>query len=72
LAALVMEEKEETGKKLPTEQFARHQALTEALREIENSTAIALRDENRISDEVFRTLQWELDLLGARQAGPSA
>lgn len=54
---------------MPAEHYERHQTLAEALRKIENARAIELRDQDRISDEVFRTLQRELDLLSARDAG---
>ncbi len=53
----------------PAEHYERHQTLAEALRRVENAKAIELRDQDRISDEVFRTLQRELDLLTARDAG---
>jgi monovalent cation/hydrogen antiporter len=42
--------------------------LSERLRAIERITAMQLRDENRISDEVLRTLERELDLLEVRYA----
>ena len=67
LAALTARSDEDGG--MPAEHYARHQTLTEALRKIENARAIELRDQDRISDEVFRTLQRELDLLSARDAG---
>jgi len=53
---------------MPAEHHERHQTLAEALRRIENARAIELRDQDRISDEVFRTLQRELDLLSAQNA----
>jgi hypothetical protein len=41
--------------------------LSQRLRAIERATAMQLRDENRISDEVLRTLERELDLLEVRR-----
>ncbi len=67
LAALAASTDTEGGK--PAEHYERHQMLAEALRKIENARAIELRDQDRISDDVFRTLQRELDLLSARDAG---
>jgi CPA1 family monovalent cation:H+ antiporter len=56
----------------PEGHYERHQSLSESLRKVENATAIALRDQNRISDELFRTLQRELDLMSAQGAGPAS
>ncbi|MEO8127571.1 MAG: Na+/H+ antiporter [Bryobacteraceae bacterium] len=70
LSALTACRNEEGG--MPSEHYDRHQSLAEALRRIENARAIELRDQDRISDEVFRTLQRELDLLSARGAGPAS
>lgn len=44
-------------------------SLAQQLRNVERSTALKLRDENQIHDEVLRTLERELDLLDARFAG---
>jgi len=47
---------------------ARHMTLTlEALR-VERETAIQLRDEGRINDEVLRRIERELDLTESRVA----
>jgi NhaP-type Na+/H+ or K+/H+ antiporter len=67
LAAAEACKSEESG--MPAELHERHESLLEALRTVENATAIALRDQDRISDDVFRVLQRELDLLAARAAG---
>ena len=44
-------------------------SIAQQLRNIERSTALKLRDQNQIHDEVLRTLERELDLLDARFAG---
>lgn len=44
-------------------------SIAQQLRNIERSRALKLRDENKIHDEVLRTLERELDLLDARFAG---
>jgi monovalent cation/hydrogen antiporter len=47
--------------------LARYQRnLTQELRALERSTAIALRNENKINDELLRTIERELDLSEAR------
>jgi hypothetical protein len=40
--------------------------LTQELRALERATAVSLRNENRINDELLRTLERELDLGEAR------
>lgn len=45
-----------------------HESLARQLRSVERSIALKLRDENKIHDEVLRTLEHELDLLDARFA----
>jgi Na+/H+ antiporter len=45
-----------------------HDSIARQLRSVERSTALRLRDENKIHDEVLRTLMHELDLLDARFA----
>ena len=40
--------------------------LTRELRALERSTAVSLRNEDRINDEVLRTIERELDLMEAR------
>jgi NhaP-type Na+/H+ or K+/H+ antiporter len=40
--------------------------LTQELRALERSTAVTLRNEDRINDELLRTLERELDLIEAR------
>jgi Na+/H+ antiporter len=67
LAAAEACRNEESG--MPAELHEKHESLLKALTTVENATAIALRDQDRISDEVFRVLQRELDLLAARAAG---
>jgi len=48
---------------------AQHQdSLAQQLRAVERTIALKLRDENKIHDEVLRTLERELDLLDARFA----
>ncbi len=49
-------------------QYGRYREVTQRLREVERATAVALRDENKINDEVLRTLERELDLLDTRYA----
>jgi hypothetical protein len=44
-------------------------SIAQQLRNVERSTAVMLRDQNQIHDEVLRTLERELDLLDARFAG---
>ena len=46
-----------------------HRFLAQQLRDVERSTALKLRDENRIHDEVLRALERDLDLLDAHFAG---
>jgi len=43
------------------------ETLTAELREVERATAVELRDQGRINDEVLRSLQRELDLIDARE-----
>ncbi len=50
------------------QQTEHHRFLAQQLRDVERATAIKLRDENKIHDEVLRTLERELDLLDARFA----
>ena len=45
-----------------------HDSLARQLRSVERFTALKLRNENKIHDEVLRTLEHELDLLDARFA----
>lgn len=45
-----------------------HDSLAQQLRGVERSIALKLRDENKIHDEVLRSLERELDLLDARFA----
>jgi CPA1 family monovalent cation:H+ antiporter len=45
-----------------------HDSAAQQLRAVERSIALKLRDENKIHDEVLRTLERELDLLDARFA----
>jgi Na+/H+ antiporter len=53
---------------LSKEQIEHHRSLAQQLRDVERSIALKLRDENRIHDEILRTLERELDLLDARFA----
>ena len=50
------------------EQLQRQDSLAQQLRTVERSVVLNLRDENKIHDEVLRTLERELDLLDARFA----
>jgi CPA1 family monovalent cation:H+ antiporter len=50
-----------------TRQVSTWRQLSQRLRAIERATAIQLRDENQINDEVLRTLERELDLLEVRR-----
>jgi CPA1 family monovalent cation:H+ antiporter len=45
-----------------------HESLARQLRSVERSIALKLRNEDKIHDEVLRTLEHELDLLDARFA----
>ena len=55
---------------LTNETQAQHgRSISQQLRNAERATALKLRDENKIHDEVLRTLERELDLLDARFAG---
>ncbi len=45
-----------------------HDSIAQQLRAVERVIALKLRDENKIHDEVLRTLERELDLLDARFA----
>ena len=40
--------------------------LTQELRALERSTAVSLRNEDKINDELLRTIERELDLMEAR------
>nr|WP_286676416.1 Na+/H+ antiporter [Paracidobacterium acidisoli] len=51
-------------------QLSAWRRVTGRLRSIERTTAMQLRDENRISDEVLRTLERELDLIEVRRKTP--
>ncbi len=46
--------------------YKQYRVLNSQLRAVERSAILLLRDENRINDEVLRTLERELDLLDAR------
>ena len=46
--------------------YARYFAITRELLRAERRTAVQLRNENRINDEVLRKLEHELDLSDAR------
>jgi CPA1 family monovalent cation:H+ antiporter len=58
------------GEKLPPEQdiaVARYERnLTQELRALERSTALMLRNEDKINDELLRVIERELDLSEAR------
>jgi monovalent cation/hydrogen antiporter len=58
------------GEKLPLERdiaLARYERnLTQELRAVERSTAVMLRNEDKINDELLRTIERELDLVEAR------
>lgn len=46
--------------------YETYRNLSSQLRAVERSTVLRLRDQNKINDEVLRTLERELDLLDAR------
>jgi CPA1 family monovalent cation:H+ antiporter len=46
--------------------YEHYHDLSSQLRAVERSTAVGLRDQNKINDEVLRALEQELDLLDAR------
>jgi CPA1 family monovalent cation:H+ antiporter len=46
--------------------YEHYHNLSSQLRAVERSTVLGLRDQNKINDEVLRTLEQELDLLDAR------
>ena len=48
--------------------YARYREVTQHLRQVERSAAIALRNGNEINDETLRKLERELDLLDIRYA----
>jgi len=52
------------GKDLALAHYYRN--LSQELRSLERSTALSLRNENKINDELLRTLERELDLSEAR------
>ena len=53
----------------PMKEHVEHQdSLAQQLRKVEREIALKLRDENKIHDEVLRSLERELDLLDARFA----
>jgi CPA1 family monovalent cation:H+ antiporter len=64
LAAL--EGQDDNDSSITPESYRRYRAIAKRIRKLEDSTAVNLRDQGRISDEVLRTLQRELDLLDAR------
>lgn len=49
--------------------YKRLRKLSRRLRDVERNTAIGLRNENKINDEVLRKVQRDLDLLDARDVG---
>ncbi len=57
----------EEGGETTAEHIQRYRAVARELLEVERKAAIRLRDERRISDEVLRTLEHELDLAAVRQ-----
>jgi CPA1 family monovalent cation:H+ antiporter len=50
------------------ERIEYQRSIAQKLRDVERETALRLRNENKIHDEVLRTLEHELDLLDARYA----
>lgn len=60
----ITQEEEDIGKTMQEMQRFRH--VTREMRHIERETAIRLRNERRISDELLRKLERELDLLDSR------
>ncbi len=57
---------ENTTEEVGFDDHRRYRKLNEELRKIEFDTALALRDQNRINDELLRKLQRELDFAEAR------
>jgi len=49
-------------------QLEHHRSLAQQLRDVERATALALRNENKIHDQVLRALERDLDLLDAHFA----
>jgi CPA1 family monovalent cation:H+ antiporter len=67
LAAL---ERAQGGGRVFSQQQDLFEKFTKELRDTERAAAIGLRDQDRISDDVLRTLLRELDLLDARPDTP--
>src|SRR5581483_2166591 len=57
-----------TPDSLSSQETGYRHLIAQQLRDAERAAALKLRDENKIHDEVLRTLERELDLLDARFA----
>ncbi|MBV9764705.1 MAG: Na+/H+ antiporter [Acidobacteriaceae bacterium] len=66
---LALLEGEPNGSQLNRNQSEHHRDLAQQLRDIERATALRLRDENKIHDEVLRVLERDLDFLDAHFTG---
>ncbi len=54
---------------LTRSQSEQHRSIAQQLRDIERATALKLRDDNKIHDDVLRVLERDLDFLDAHFAG---
>ncbi len=59
---------DEPGRGSEDQQFERQRSTAQELRNAEREALLRLRRDNRVHDEVLRTLEYELDLLDARFA----
>lgn len=66
LASLSKEKTEDDG--MSTKELERYRAVLRELLQVERKTAVRLRNEGRINDEVLRRLEHELDLSETRMA----
>ena len=66
LASLSKEKTEDDG--TSTKELERYRAVLRELLQVERKTAVRLRNEGRINDEVLRRLEHELDLSETRMA----
>jgi CPA1 family monovalent cation:H+ antiporter len=56
------------GELMSTKELDRYRAVTAELIRLERKTAVRLRNEGRIGDEVLRKIEYELDLSETRLA----
>jgi CPA1 family monovalent cation:H+ antiporter len=57
-----------SGDTMSAKQLERYRAVTAELLRVERKTAVRLRNEGRINDEVLRKIEHELDLSETRLA----